>query len=951
LSILIELESESISGSGPVLPMPASALLWQGLPELLSVDEREASEATRREPPVTATGGPVMPSSGSAAVPARPAGHQQIGRYVVLREIGSGAMGRVLSAYDPDLDRKVALKILRGDVFDDSERAVRMRREAQAMARLSHPNVAQVYEVAEEGGQLFLAMEYIAGVTLRDWLAAEPRPWHEAIRVYIEAGRGLAAAHAAGLMHRDFKPDNAMLAADARVRVLDFGLSRLHATSEGPSPGSSSSAALALQMTAANSLVGTPAYMSPEQFGRQEADARSDQFSFCVAVWEALYGQRPFAGESVLDLSANVRSGVMRDPPAGKRVPTWVRRVLERGLALAPASRWPTMEALLTALARDPARTRWRWLAVTTGVLAIAAASYSAALYGATDAQICSGAEDELIGAWGAEQRGAIEQALRSTGVSYVDQSFTSTVKHLDEYAAKWTDLHTAACTSHQRGHTSPQLFDRRMACLRQRRSELAATTAALAQTTRETVAQAVNMASGLPALAQCEDDERLLAAVAPPDDPAVAAAVEASRERLARLQALERGGRYAEGATEALELVAEAQRLGYLPHVAEAHLLAGQLFMNTWQPDARAHFERALEVSLEVKLDALAAEALASQIFQIGYVERRPMEAMVLAPLGWGLLRRSGNSPRVAALMHNNLGSLQTALGRRAAAIAGFEASLALLDTDLPADPLRWAVLHNLTDELAATGHYVRAAELLRPALLQLAAQYGRFHPVTGSLRIVLGASEEALGHPQEAVAAYEEGLAGLMEDNPGYALLTLADLAALYLQRGDLTQVRRQFARAEDLLRRSPELRPYALVLDFLRAELEIGEGKLAVARHSLDELRTRIVETQGTTNEDLIRVDIRLGLVAHLEHDDEQALAHLQRVDESRRPGLLSHDLGMYLFTLARVLQALGREPAQVVTLAEEAITVYSKAGAQYAKNVAEIRAWQTAEPGRD
>uniref|UniRef100_UPI002DD65D30 serine/threonine-protein kinase n=1 Tax=Sphingomonas sp. TaxID=28214 RepID=UPI002DD65D30 len=231
-----------------------------------------------------------------------------------------------------------------------------------AMARLSHPNVAQVYEVADEGGQLFLAMEYIAGVTLRDWLAAEPRAWREVIRVYIEAGRGLAAAHAAGLMHRDFKPDNAMIAADGRVRVLDFGLSRLHATSEATSPGGASSPALALHVTAANSLVGTPAYMSPEQFDRQEADARSDQFSFCVAVWEALYGQRPFAGESVLDLSANVRSSVMRGPPAGMRVPTWVRRVLERGLARAPASRWPTMEALLTALARDPVRVRRRWL-------------------------------------------------------------------------------------------------------------------------------------------------------------------------------------------------------------------------------------------------------------------------------------------------------------------------------------------------------------------------------------------------------------------------------------------------------------------------------------------------------------------------------------------------------------------------------------------------------------
>jgi tetratricopeptide (TPR) repeat protein/predicted Ser/Thr protein kinase len=934
-------KSDTSSAWGPVLPVPALGR-WHGAPAPRSGDKQAgSSEQTTQEPLVKAQGESAMPSPASESPPARPAGHQQIGRYVVLREIGSGAMGRVLLAYDPDLDRKVALKILRGDVHDDPESAARMRREAQAMARLSHPNVAQVYEVADEGGQLFLAMEYIAGTTLRDWLTAKPRPWREALLVYREAGRGLAAAHAAGLMHRDFKPDNAMIAADGRVRVLDFGLSRLHATSE-TTPDSSSSAALAVQMTAANSLVGTPAYMSPEQFERQEADARSDQFSFCVALWEALYGQRPFAGETIMELGANVRSGVMLGPPVGPRVPTWVRRVLERGLALAPESRWPTMEALLAALSQDPARLRWRWLAAATGVAAIAGASYSAALYGTTDAQRCTGAADELIGAWGAEQRGAIEQALRSTGASYADQSLAATVTHLDAYAAKWTALHTEACTSHRRGHTSPQLFDRRMACLRQRRSELAATTAVLAQTTRETLAQAVDTASGLPAVALCADDERLLAAVTPPDDPAVAAAVEASRGQLARLQALERGGRYSEAMIDTPGLVAEAERLGYLPHLAEVHLLAGKLFMNTLQADARGHFEKALEAGLEAKLDTLAAEALALQVFQIGYVERRPSEAQVLAPLGWGLLRRSGNPPRETALMYNNMGPIHRQLGQRAAASRSYEASLALLNTHVPEDPLRWAVLNNLAGELVATGQHVRAADLVRTSLVPLAAQYGQCHPVTALLRIVLGDSEEALGHPQEAIQTYEEAIACLIEGTPGYALLVIADLASLYLRRGDMTQARRQITRAEELLRRSPELRPQSLDTDIVRADLDRGEGRLAAARQSYGELRLRAVD-----NENLMRIDTRLGLTAHLQHDDEEALRHLQRVDESQRAVLSPGEQGLYLFTLARVLRALGREPERAATLAEEAITAYSTAGAQYVGKVAEIRAWRTAE----
>jgi serine/threonine protein kinase len=340
--------TSKVRDAGPVLPLPGLAGL--------------ALTTRRRDPGASL-------SMTLSMIESRGHGHVEIGRYLVLKEIGTGGeigqggMGLVLAAYDPDLDRKVALKILREGVRDGSAGAMRMRREAQAMAKLSHPNVAQVYEVAEDAGVLFLAMEYIEGKTLREWRLSATRSWQEILKVYIDAGRGLAAAHAAGLLHRDFKPDNAMLAADGRVRVLDFGLSRLSQSDEMTQTASSSGRILEMHVTGVGALIGTPAYMSPEQHEREEVDARSDQFSFCVALWEALYGSRPFAGESGAGRGgehAQGRGGAAAGEDEGAGVgPAGARA----RAAIEPSLRWPAMEPLLAVLSRDPGRARRRWAA------------------------------------------------------------------------------------------------------------------------------------------------------------------------------------------------------------------------------------------------------------------------------------------------------------------------------------------------------------------------------------------------------------------------------------------------------------------------------------------------------------------------------------------------------------------------------------------------------------
>ena len=277
----------------------------------------------------------------------------EIGRYRVLHRVGAGSAGVVYAARDCELDRTVAIKILRADAGASLRAGLedRLIREARAMAQLAHPNVVAVYEIGRFRDQVFLAMELVDGWTLARWLSIAPRSRREILEVFDAAGLGLAAAHAAGLVHRDFKPANVLVGRDGRVRVGDFGLVD---GGSAPSPGE---------------LVGTPYFIAPEQFRGEPADPRSDQFAFCVALYRALYRAHPFSGATVAELAASVTAGRLRPPPRGARVPRWLARIIARGLSPAPAQRYPSMEALLRALRREPGR----WVRRAAAAAAIAA--------------------------------------------------------------------------------------------------------------------------------------------------------------------------------------------------------------------------------------------------------------------------------------------------------------------------------------------------------------------------------------------------------------------------------------------------------------------------------------------------------------------------------------------------------------------------------------------------
>jgi len=270
-----------------------------------------------------------------------------VGRFVVLHTIGAGGAGVVVAAYDPVLDRRIALKVLRAGETPAGD--ARLIQEAQAMARLAHPNVVAVHEAGAAEGRVYLAMELIDGGTLRAWLTAVPRTWREIRDRFVEAGRGLAAAHDAGLVHRDFKPDNVLVGRDGRARVTDFGLVRAMPSVSGDGGGETTAVA------------GTPRYMAPEQHCGQHADPRADQFAFCVALYEALWRADPFVAPDLAARQARVLRGDITVPPPGK-IPARLASAVLRGLAVDPARRHPTMRALLDEIVRDPELERRRRL-------------------------------------------------------------------------------------------------------------------------------------------------------------------------------------------------------------------------------------------------------------------------------------------------------------------------------------------------------------------------------------------------------------------------------------------------------------------------------------------------------------------------------------------------------------------------------------------------------------
>ncbi len=332
---------------------------------------------------------------------------EQIGRFTLLEVLGMGGMGVVYAARDPELERDVAIKLLHTGTTEEARQ--RLLREAQALAKIDHPNVIKVHDVGRHEGQIYIAMELADAGTLRTWLATK-RTQREILDVFVHAGHGLAAAHAAGLIHRDFKPDNVLVFKGGRVCVTDFGL----VGSSVPSDAAIETTAPARPISALSSpgaltrtgtVMGTPLYMSPEQYEGKPATAASDQFSFCVALFEALYGAHPFGGATYAELAINMTGALAREPEG----PAWLRTALRRGLAKDPADRFPAMAPLLDELGRDRKKQRER-LAVGGVIAGLAAFGLVVAIKPAHQPPCTGGAP-----VWTPAQRASLQAAFATS--------------------------------------------------------------------------------------------------------------------------------------------------------------------------------------------------------------------------------------------------------------------------------------------------------------------------------------------------------------------------------------------------------------------------------------------------------------------------------------------------------------------------------------------------------
>ncbi|MHB8872751.1 MAG: tetratricopeptide repeat protein [Myxococcaceae bacterium] len=652
-----------------------------------------------------------------------------LGRYVVRERVGAGAMGVVYAAHDPALDRKVALKLLhpeRDAGTAAEELRARLDREGRVMARLRHPNVITVHDVGTFEGRSFVAMEFVEGHTLRQWLSSSPRTPPEVLACLLEAGRGLAAAHAEGLVHRDFKPDNVLVERTGRVVVTDFGLASEPDHLQDPYGAVTDLTAHASTRTGA--LVGTPAYMAPEQLEGASADPRCDQFSFCVTAFEALGGTRPFSGKTLSQLGECIRAG-RPDVAAAARIPPRALRVLERGLSARPEDRFPSMEALLEALA-PPARAGSR-LVVTGGLVLLAA--IAAGAYGLSRARLCSGAANHLAGTWDASRRTAVHASMVATGLPFAEASWKDLEKGLDLWAGAWAASWTQACEATRvRGGQSEDLLDLRMSCLDERLAEVRALTGLYSRADAEALRAAPSALLRLQPLSACAEEKALRSPLRPPADPATAARVEALRAELAEVVAVRAAGGYGEAGRRVAALEVKAAELKFRPLQAEVSLLEGQVKENLEDfAGAEESLQKAL-LSAEAGAHlARAAEAWALLVrLQGGKKGARYAEAHRSAAHAAALIERLGRAPSLEALLARNLGDLLLEEGKPTEAIVQLTRALELREALDPESVEVAATLNALGDAVRATGENEASLGYHQRALALLTARLGPSHP-----------------------------------------------------------------------------------------------------------------------------------------------------------------------------------------------------------------------------
>jgi len=727
-----------------------------------------------------------------------------IGRYRVLDEIGAGGMGVVFSAFDEELDRKIAIKVVHSEQASESAR-VRMRREAQALGRLAHPNVVTVHEIGEENDQIFIAMEFVRGQTLRAWCDGDSHDWREVLAVYLQAARGLAAAHDAGILHRDFKPDNALLGEDGRVRVLDFGLAR--GVSEAPEPATMRAETtvppvddneLNTPLTRTGSVLGTPTYMAAEQHLGEPTDARTDQFSFCVSLWEALFGERPFAGTTRMAIGANVTAGEREPAPRDSNVPAAIRIALERGLAVNPDDRHADMAALVATFERvlSPRRARW-WIPATVlpvaGLIAFVATRPSS-----TPREHCPSAAERFEDVWSDTQRAAL--AEKFAGVPehpYVAATWRSFERSMDAVAGEWAGAYQSACAATlSSDQDERRLATLRLSCLDVGLERLDALVDSIAELPAEEAARSYHGTVGMRALLTCTSDEIVRSTPGTPTDPDVAAQVASLRRQI--IVASSRLESQPKVAVErAHDAAAQAREIGDRPLLAEALSVLATAKVRVQDPAAKEATLEALRAAETAGHDIVMFEKL----LHLARMDDRPFERLDRAS---AILERLGSPARLQVVLMQVRVIAMSGHGKQAEA-AEVAADLVARFGDDPQLPATvrsavYAVLGTTLQQDPAAS--LKAA---RRAVQHIESEFGQGHPLANSAMDAAAFSLYMLGRFDESVAAYDALISVLADAHPeghpraGWALVQRGHGFAA---AGRLSEAKASWQRARALL-----------------------------------------------------------------------------------------------------------------------------------------------------
>ncbi|MCB9714241.1 MAG: tetratricopeptide repeat protein [Myxococcales bacterium] len=823
---------------------------------------------------------------------------ERVGPYVVLERLGAGGMGVVLRAHDPRLDREVAVKLLRREPGGERlgwRARERLMREARAMAHVTHPNVVQVYDVGTDGERVFVAMELVEGPTLSRWLRSSERSVPEILDAFVQAGRGLQAAHERGLVHRDFKPDNVLVGADGRVRVTDFGLARaLEEPPDGSAPPSatddeepdegSSEAPPAetpprVSLTRTGMVMGTPAYMAVEQHLGQPTDERSDQFSFCVALFEALAGVRPFSGLNNLELARAKQLMQMPALPARPGLRPAVPRAIRRGLDPEPERRWPSLAALLEVL-QPPRRSARRVGLVLAGVGVLVAG-----LWWSTRPELatrCEAGDAQATAVWNAEREHAVGRAFVATGRHHAEGTHRRVAHRMEQHLQDWREAYREVCLSTARD-PGGAADDGRMRCLDRRLARLEGLAATLEDADGQLVDDAVELVSKQPPSRECLRPDDAGSGVVPPT-PEIAAQWVALEERVARVevlletrrgkqalalarsieadvgpdawppmraamlhalgQALEEVGRYDEAVAMLTESTMLASRHGLDEQAARSAAqltwVLGTLTIDReaaegWARHARTHAERRGGL---VEVEALVGTALGSMYLSLGEPARA--EEAYRGVLEAYRSLYGERHPHVA-IARSNLGAALIALGDYEPALEQQRQALEIWSTTLgPEHPARAHGLDNVALAYAQLGRYEEALRAQHEALeLRRRASEVDDLSVATSLNN-LGAYEEGLGRYERAEARHREALIlyeRILEPDDLRVVASRVNLGLALARLGSYGEAEALAVGAVSALERSAPDHPFIMHAWILRAAVAERRGDAALAREVVE------------------------------------------------------------------------------------------------------------------